>query len=461
MRQISEVTRRDLFDVIQEGFAGKETVQRNTADYGYIDVEEDIHIYMPFYGRLTALEFLDRLYHLEDMPSTDHRYKNAKGDIYCHTVSFDDWPEFWFLDDERFGLKDGSEDEPILKFICEMLHPAVRDEAGPWKEYLIKFNELLRPDGYEIYASYRISGRDIYKARKYVEQNAAFDESHLFTARYKELIQTGNGNPVDNICGEIDFQIKKRLSFIMTEFAEPAKIKPKRYDNYEITTDALQLAMERFVTVVGYPAIDFHTDNKFGISYEDQLANLFNPYLFDIIELQYNELSHSEKAGFQQAINTTFDKGAVDFILSDNGMVVKQLEHEVLDNTIGENIGRLKEPGLRELLDDAIVLHRQPRVSAHKDAVEKIWDSLERLKTYYTSLDKSSSATKVINDISNGKTEFATVFNTEFKALTEIGNNFRIRHHETNRIDITDARYYDYFFNRCLSLIALAIQYLD
>mgnify|MGYP000997132793 CR=1 FL=1 len=196
------------------------------------------------------------------------------------------------------------------------------------------------------------------------------------------------------------------------------------------------------------------------MSFEDQLANLFNPYLFDVIELQYNELSHSEKLDFQQAINTAFDKGAVGFLLSDNGMVVQQLEHEVLDNTIGENIGKLKEPGLRELLDEAIALYRQPRVSAHKDAVEKIWDALERLKTYYTSLDKRGSAAKVINDISNGKTEFATLFNTEFKALTDIGNNFRIRHHETNRIDITDARYYDYFFNRCLSLIALAIQYL-
>ena len=461
MRQISEVTRRDLFDVIQVGYVGKETVQSNTADYGYIDVEDCIHIYMPYCGRLTAIGFLDRLYHLEDMPSSDHRYKNAKGDIYCHTVSFNDWPEFWFLDDERFELKDGFEDEPILKFICEMLHPAVREEVCPWKEYLAKFNELLKPDGYEIYASYRISGRDIYKARKYVEQDATFDESHLFTARYKELIKIGDGNKVDNICGDIDFRIKKCLASVMIKFAEPAKIKPNRYDNYEVTTDALRLAMERFVTAIGYPAIDLYPVDIFGNLYEDKLASLFTPYLFDIIELQHKELSRSEKVDFQQAINASFDKGGVDFVISDNGMVVQQLAHEVLDNTIGENIGKLKEPGLRELLDEAIALHRRPLVSAHKDSVEKIWDALERLKTYYTSLDKRDSATKIINDMSNGKNEFTTLFNTEFKALTDIGNNFRIRHHETNKFDITDARYYDYFFNRCLSLIALAIQYLN
>ena len=57
--------------------------------------------------------------------------------------------------------------------------------------------------------------------------------------------------------------------------------------------------------------------------------------------------------------------------------------------------------------------------------------------------------------------DFVKLFDTEFKALTDIGNSFRIRHHETDRTDITDIRYYDYFFNRCLSLIALAIQYLE
>lgn len=97
-----------------------------------------------------------------------------------------------------------------------------------------------------------------------------------------------------------------------------------------------------------------------------------------------------------------------------------------MDNTIEEGIGKLEETGLRELLDEAIALHRQPRVSAHKDAVEKIWDALERLKTHYISLDMKDSATKVVNDISNGKTDFAMLFSTEFKALTDIGNNFRI-----------------------------------
>ena len=125
------------------------------------------------------------------------------------------------------------------------------------------------------------------------------------------------------------------------------------------------------------------------------------------------------------------------------------------------NVDLITELGIHDLLKEAIEKHMQPTVQAHRDAVEKIWDALERLKTYYATMDKKSSASKIVGDMAGGNQNYIALFNAEFKALTDIGNDFRIRHHETNKIDITDPRHYDYFFNRCLSLIALAIQYLQ
>ena len=63
--------------------------------------------------------------------------------------------------------------------------------------------------------------------------------------------------------------------------------------------------------------------------------------------------------------------------------------------------------------------------------------------------------------MAKGDDNFVELFNVEFRALTDIGNKFRIRHHETNKVDIAGIRYCDYLFNRCLLLINLAIQYLD
>ena len=135
-------------------------------------------------------------------------------------------------------------------------------------------------------------------------------------------------------------------------------------------------------------------------------------------------------------------------------------EAAVLSGKIERDINSVKEAGIKELLMIAIQKHRSPYPDDQKDAVEKIWDALERLKTYYADRDKKASVTQIVKDMAGGNEEYLSLFNTEFKALTDIGNHYRIRHHETDKIDITDIRYYDYFFNRCLSLLAAAIQYL-
>ena len=135
-------------------------------------------------------------------------------------------------------------------------------------------------------------------------------------------------------------------------------------------------------------------------------------------------------------------------------------EAAVLSGKIERDINSAKETGIKELLKIAIQKHRSPYPDDQKDAVEKIWDALERLKTYYADRDKKASVTQIVKDMAGGNEEYLSLFNTEFKALTDIGNHYRIRHHETDKIDITDIRHYDYFFNRCLSLLAAAIQYL-
>lgn len=163
---------------------------------------------------------------------------------------------------------------------------------------------------------------------------------------------------------------------------------------------------------------------------------------------------------FVEEINSIFDKTGLLYNLTTDLEIERIEETAILSEEIEASISVIKEPGLKELLVVATQKHKSPYPNDQKDAVEKIWDALERLKTYYTSMDKKASATKIIGDIANGQAEYIDLFNVEFKALTDIGNNFRIRHHETNKIDITDIKHYDYFFNRCLSLIGTAIQYL-
>ena len=166
-------------------------------------------------------------------------------------------------------------------------------------------------------------------------------------------------------------------------------------------------------------------------------------------------------AQFRDEINDIFRKTGLLYELNTDLQVERIVENSSLTPAVESAIAAVKEAGARELLQEAILLHRSPYPADIRDAVEKLWDAYERLKTYYTTMNKAKSAEKIVNDMAAGQAPYVTLFDTEFRALTKIGNDYRIRHHETDKVEITDVRYYDYFFNRCLSLIALAIQYLQ
>lgn len=458
MNKITEVTRRDILDIIKDGFVEEYSEPVWDSEAGQIITEQKI--YMPFYGRLDELTFFSRIYNLQELPSYDRRYSNALGDINCH-LQWGDYADCWFFQDRRFCLMHGDGDETLLQFLCEMLHPAVRAEKSAWKMYLEKFNQLLKEDGYELYAIQHISGRDIFGAREYRENTVITLPESLFSVRYKELIHYGDGNPTDNISHSVSHSAKIHLGKIMTEFAEPMLVQRNRYDSWKDKTNALDEAILRFNEFIGVPLINSIETVFSQCSLEEYLAAVFTPFLFDVVEYQYDELSKGEKQSFIGAINESFRGNNVPFQISEEGLIELIPNLEIVTPEIITSIEAVPEQGIRELLKDAIEKYRQPSFQSHRDAVEKIWDALERLKSFHTTLDKKASATKIINDISNGQTEFISLFNDEFLSLTKIGNNFRIRHHETDKAEITDIRHYDYLFNRCLALISTAIKYLQ
>ena len=162
MDKISDVTRQDIIDVIRNGFVVSfDEPQYDSISGNYI---VSYRAKISYHGRLDELGFLEKLYDLDNMPSNDSRYSNAHGDISCHLRFGDYEDEYWIFQDERFSLRQGDGDEALLHFLCMMLHPAVRIENSQWRDYLQKFNELLREDGYELYPAKKISGRDIYES---------------------------------------------------------------------------------------------------------------------------------------------------------------------------------------------------------------------------------------------------------------------------------------------------------
>lgn len=142
---ISEITRCAIFDVLRV----RET---------------------KWAGRLDEAEFLERIYDLENIPSNDDRFDNAKGDIWQHRVNNpNDWDDDWVFTDPRFGLTHG-DDDTFLRFLCEMIHPVVRTDPQEIEVLRRLFNQSLRTEGYELVEQTRISDRPVFAARRTLER---------------------------------------------------------------------------------------------------------------------------------------------------------------------------------------------------------------------------------------------------------------------------------------------------
>lgn len=110
-----------------------------------------------------------------------------------------------------------------------------------------------------------------------------------------------------------------------------------------------------------------------------------------------------------------------------------------------------------KLVEQAFQYYKEARIDT---ATEKIWDAFERIKTFYKQYDKKGSITKLIDIVSKNNAEYREMVEEEFTSLTKLGNDFRIRHHETNKKDICCKEHYDYLFHRCIAVLQLVTSVL-
>jgi len=151
MNEISEITRRDIVDFFEA----------ESVDWS---------------GRLAESAFMARLYDLSALPSHDHRYETAAQDIAQHRDNWTDWENTWVFYDTRFNLAH-AEDEELVRFLCETLHPVVRQDTQESRRLAEVYNNYLRADGWEVYERSSISGRPVFAARRIGARAEIFAEA--------------------------------------------------------------------------------------------------------------------------------------------------------------------------------------------------------------------------------------------------------------------------------------------
>lgn len=129
--------------------------------------------------------------------------------------------------------------------------------------------------------------------------------------------------------------------------------------------------------------------------------------------------------------------------VSDNQIILNDYI-ESPDNKVNEKIIKCRNLYLTNDIDGAL---------------ENIWDAFERLKTIYANIDKKASIKKICENCATSL-DFDNI-NSAFEELTYIGNNYQIRHFETNKKQITDNNTKVYLYFRMLTLITFAIKQLE
>lgn len=146
-----------------------------------------------FSGSINHVEFLNRLYELEKLPSTDSRFKTAAGDIWQHTVNNDDWGYDWVFSDARLNLV-GCNDDLFLSFLSWTVHPVVRPNREEAGKIVALYNELLRRAGWELIEVDGIAGRPRYEGRRVASGSAVFEAKRVADAldagwMHKEILR--------------------------------------------------------------------------------------------------------------------------------------------------------------------------------------------------------------------------------------------------------------------------------
>jgi len=197
--------------------------------------------------------------------------------------------------------------------------------------------------------------------------------------------------------------------------------------------------------------------------------------LFDLVEFMYehaalakafsyhdffrhDHFDYDQKEGrakFATDINRLFERRGLAFELV-NGEVTR-IAPTGLHEALASTIFRTGDAQLDALLETAREKFLNKALNVRKEGLEKLWDAWERIKTIEPGKDKRAQASAILDKAST-EPHLRDRLNKEALELTEIGNQFMIRHTETNKTPITESAHVDYLFQRMFAMLRLLLK---
>ena len=161
---------------------------------------------------------------------------------------------------------------------------------------------------------------------------------------------------------------------------------------------------------------------------------------------------------FREHINQILSRNGIAYQLEPSGEVIRLLPQVVRESIISTEF-RTGDNELNLLLETARHKFFNHAPEVRQEALEKLWDAWERLKTIeIPGRNNKRDSVRTLLDRSANEENFRQILEDEANTLTQIGNNFTIRHWETDKTSLESNEHVDYLFHRLFSLIWLLLR---
>ncbi|MEA3168713.1 MAG: hypothetical protein QOI97_1661 [Pseudomonas sp.] len=173
----------------------------------------------------------------------------------------------------------------------------------------------------------------------------------------------------------------------------------------------------------------------------------------------HHHLSFDQEAGqedFRVTINRIFARNGVAFEMLPSGRIERMLP-QLLGEELKRTFFNTGDRMLDNMLDECRAKFSDRNPLVRREALERMWDAWERLKSLADPSDKKHSV-KIILDAVTSVPSLRERLEGEAVELTSIGNSHLIRHSEVSQVPVSDVDMVDYLFHRLFAMIQLMLR---
>lgn len=173
----------------------------------------------------------------------------------------------------------------------------------------------------------------------------------------------------------------------------------------------------------------------------------------------HHHLTFDQELGqedFRATVNRIFARNGVAFEMLPAGRIVRLLP-PVLGEGLKRTVVNTGDRMLDNMLDECRMKFSDRNPLVRREALERLWDAWERLKSLADPSDKKKSV-KIILDAVTSEPLLRARLEAEATELTSIGNSHLIRHSEINQVPVIDVDQVDYLFHRLFAMIQLMLR---